>query len=328
MRVAITGASGLLGGNLAVLLRAAGHEVRATRRGKTKVAHLDGRGIEWVSADLADVSALTQAFRGVDLVYHCAAQVSVVRRVTPALLSANVEGTRNVIEAVRAARVARLVHCSSVAAVGLSENGAPCDETAAWNFDRHGMVDGYSTTKRQAEDLVVAAARDGVDAVIVNPTYMFGPYDTRPSSGRLIVDAVRGRLPGRAPGMNNFVDVRDVARGMMLAAEKGRRAERYILGGENLSYGRITDVITSVAGVPPVRRNVPRALAAPIGWLGDLKELFGGEPLLNSVAARYAYTRAFIFTSAKAERELGYTHGPLETAVRDAIAWFRQAGML
>ncbi len=302
MRVAITGASGLLGGNLAVLLRAAGHEVRATRRGKTKVAHLDGRGIEWVSADLADVSALTQAFRGVDLVYHCAAQVSVVRRVTPALLSANVEGTRNVIEAVRAARVARLVHCSSVAAVGLSENGAPCDETAAWNFDRHGMVDGYSTTKRQAEDLVVAAARD--------------------------VDAVRGRLPGRAPGMNNFVDVRDVARGMMLAAEKGRRAERYILGGENLSYGRITDVITSVAGVPPVRRNVPRALAAPIGWLGDLKELFGGEPLLNSVAARYAYTRAFIFTSAKAERELGYTHGPLETAVRDAIAWFRQAGML
>jgi dihydroflavonol-4-reductase len=328
MRASITGASGLLGGNLALLLRTAGHEVRATRRGSTKVAHLEGKGIEWVPADLDDVGALTEAFRGVDVVYHCAAQVSILRKPTPGLVRANVDGTRNVIEAVREARVARLVHCSTVGAVGLSENGAPTDERATWNFDRHGLADGYVTTKRQAEDLVRAAVREGLDAVIANPTYMLGPYDARPSSGKLILDVVRGKLPGRSPGMNNFVDVRDVARGMMLVAEKGAAGERYILGGVNLSYAEAIDVIARVAGAPPVRRNVPRVLAAPIGWLGDLRERFGGEPLINSVTVRYAYCPSFIFSSAKAERDLGYSHGPIEDAVRDAIAWFREAGMI
>src|SRR5262245_23809996 len=206
-RVVITGASGLLGGNLAAELVAGGHQVAAIRRAATRTSHLDDLPIEWRDADLGSTAAMTDAFRGAACVFHCAAQVNVKRAVTPDMTAANVTGTANVIDAVVTANVPRLVHTSSVVAVGLSRDGKPCDETATWNFDTEGLVDGYAITKHQAEG-VVQAARDRVDAVIVNPTYMFGPRDAKPSSGRLIVDVVRGRVPGAAPGHNNFVDVR------------------------------------------------------------------------------------------------------------------------
>jgi dihydroflavonol-4-reductase len=328
MKAAITGASGLLGANLAVALVAAGHSVRATKRGTTKVAHLGSVAIEWVPGDLDDTGPLTEAFRGCDVVFHCAAQVGVRRKPTPDLVRGNVEGTKHVIEAVRAARVPRLVHCSTVAAVGLTENGEPCDETAPWNFDKYGLDDGYCTTKHWAEEAVREAVKSGLDAVIANPTFMFGPLDSRPSSGKLIVDIVRGKLPGRTPGMNNFVDVRDVARGMILVGAKGKTGERYILGGENMTYGAIAERIAGIAGTSVSSWNIPYALSAPVGWWGDMIEAFGGEPLLNSVAVRYGYCRTFIFKSDKAKRELGYTIGPIDDAIRDAIAWFRGAGML
>ena len=325
----ITGASGLLGANLAIALLGRGHRVRATRRGRSRVAHLEAFPIEWVSADLSDRTALASAFAGADVVFHCAAQVSIVRRVTPALRAANIDGTANVLEAVRRAGAGRLVHCSTVTAVGLSEDGRPCDETARWNFDRHGMADGYGTTKHLSEELVHAAAADGLDTVIVNPTYMFGPYDTRPSSGRMIVDVVRGRVPGWTPGLNNFVDVRDVARGMIAAWEKGARGERYILGGENLTYKDIFERIARVAGTAPPRRAVPRWMAKLIGWAGDAVErVRDAEPFLNSVAVDYGYLTSFQFTSEKAKRVLGYETGPIETAIRDALAWFRAHDMV
>ena len=325
----ITGASGLLGGNLAVELLAQGHSVRATRRGSTKVAHLDAHRIEWVSAELSEPKALEAAFRGADVVFHCAAQVSIQRTVTPSLTRANVDGTRHVLDAVRAAKVARLVHCSTVGAVGLSEDGRPCTEDARWNFDTHGMDDGYVTTKHQAEELVHAAVREGLDAVIANPTFMFGPLDARPSSGAMIVDVARGKVPGRTPGSNNFVDVRDVARGMILVWEKGRKGERYILGGENLPYGDIFDRIARLANVAPPRRNIPRFAANLVGWFGDVSErITGNEPLINSVAVRYGFCTTFMFSSDKAKSELGYTAHPIDDAIKDALAWFRANGML
>lgn len=328
MKAAITGASGLVGGNLAAALIDAGHSVRATRRAGTRTEHLDHLAIDWVPGDLDDPAALTEAFRGADVVFHCAAMVSILKRPTPALVQANVGGTRHVIEAVRAAEVSRLVHCSTTAAVGLSTDGSPCDERAPWNFAEHGLDDGYATTKHRAEEVVRAAVEDGLDAVIVNPTYMIGPLDSRPSSGQLVLDIVRGRMPGRTPGINNFVDVRDVVRGMILAWEKGERGERYILGGHNRSYGDFMQLVAEVAGTKAPKRNIPRPAAALLGLLGDLRESLGGEPLINSVSVRYAYSPRFMFTSAKAEAALGYTRGPLEDAIRDCIAWFRAHGKL
>jgi dihydroflavonol-4-reductase len=326
-RVVITGASGLLGGNLAAALAADGHAVAATRRGSTRVDHLADVAIEWIDAELGDPAALTAAFRGADAVFHCAAQVGVEREVTPALLSGNVTGTENVVLAAEAARVGRLVHTSSVVAVGLSTDGAPCDETARWNFDELGLVDGYAITKHQSEEIARAAAAR-LDVVIVNPTYMFGPRDAKPSSGQLIRDVIRRRVPGWTPGYNNFVDVRDVARGMIAAWHRGKRGERYILGGHELTYRAIFQRIASVAGVRPPRLPVPRAIASMVGWWGDRRERRGRPALVNSTTIRYAFTDRFRFTSDRARRELGYTYGPIETAIADAIAWFRDHQML
>jgi dihydroflavonol-4-reductase len=251
--------------------------------------------------------------------------VTVVRAVTPAMTAANVTGTEHVVAACKRAAVKRLVHTSSVVAIGLSTDGRPCDETAEWNFDREGLVDAYAITKHRAE-LVVQRA--DLDAVIVNPTYMFGPRDARPSSGKLIIDVVRRRVPGSTPGYNNFVDARDVARGMIAAWQRGRRGERYILGGHDMTYRDAFATIARVAGVRPPRFAVPKPIARVVGALGDLQERFGGEPLVNSTQIEYAFTDKFRFTCAKAQRELGYTYGPLEVAVRDAIAWFRAHDML
>lgn len=326
-RVAITGASGLLGGNLAAALCADGHEVVALRRAGSAVAHLDDLPITWREAELGDPGAMTRAFEGAEAVFHCAAAVGVVREVTAAMTATNVTGTANVIDAVVAAGVARLVHVSSVVAVGLSTDGRPCDETATWNFDSEGLVDAYAITKRRAEE-VVHAARERVDAVIVNPTYMFGPRDARPSSGKLIVDVARRRVPGTTPGYNNFVDVRDVARGMIAAWQRGRRGERYILAGHDLTYAEVMRRIAEVAGVRPPRFAVPAVAARVLGRLGDVVERLGREPLVNSTQIRYAYTDRFRFQSDKAARELGYAYGPIEPAIRDALAWFRARGML
>ncbi|CAN5852167.1 SDR family oxidoreductase [soil metagenome] len=326
-RVAITGASGLLGGNLAAILCAEGHHVIATRRMRSKVAHLSHLAIDWRDADLDDTAALTRAFTDTAAVFHCAAAVTVVRDVSPAMHAANVTGTANIIEACVRANVSRLVHTSSVVAVGLATNGIPSDETAAWNFDREGLEDAYSITKRDAED-VVRKNLSRIDAVIVNPAFLFGPLDARPSSGKLIVDTVKRRIPGTTPGINNFADVRDVARGMIAAWHRGRRGERYMLLGHEMSYADVFRLIAKIAHVKPPRFAIPQPIAMILGRFGDLMERTGREPIVNSTQIRYAYTDKFRFASDKAAKELGYTISPLEPAIRDAIRWFEENGKL
>jgi len=325
-RLAITGVSGLLGGNLAVEAIAGGHHVIATKRAGTKITHLADLPIEWREADLSSRDALTAAFAGADAVFHCAAAVGVMRDVTREMREANVTGTVNVIDACVAAGVKRLVHTSSVVAIGLTTDGTPCDETATWNFDTEGLLDAYAITKHEAEE-VVRGALDRLDVVIVNPTYMFGPRDARPSSGSMILKVVQGKVPGWTEGYNNFVDVRDVARGMLAAWKNGRRGERYILGGHDMTYRACFETIAKVAGVKPPRFRVPIPIAKLVGHVGDFIEARGKEPIVNSTQIRYAYTDKFRFKSQKAATELGYTYGPLETAIADALGWFRANGM-
>lgn len=298
----------------------------ATRRAGTKVAHLADLPIEWREADLSSSTALAAAFAGADVVFHCAAAVGVMRDVTREMRETNVTGTQNVIDACVAVGVKRLVHTSSVVAIGLTTNGVPCDETASWNFDKEGLLDAYAITKHEAEE-VVTAARDRIDAVIVNPTYMFGPRDARPSSGGMIIKVVQRKVPGWTEGYNNFVDVRDVARGMLAAWQKGRRGERYILGGHDMTYRACFETIARVAGVRPPRFRIPIPIAKLVGRVGDAIEARGKEPIVNSTQIRYAYTDKFRFASQKAAKELGYAYGPLEPAIADALGWFRANGM-
>ncbi|HTL37042.1 MAG TPA: SDR family oxidoreductase [Kofleriaceae bacterium] len=327
-RVAITGASGLVGGNLAAELLEAGHEVVATKRAGTKIAHLDDLAIEWRDGDLKNGASLARAFAGCDAVFHCAAAVGVEKEVTPEMRDTNVGGTQRVIDACVEAGVKRLVHTSSVVAIGLTTTGVPSDETARWNFDKEGLVDAYAITKHEAEEVVRKAAAGALDAVIVNPTYMFGPRDARPSSGTLIIKIAKRRVPGWTPGYNNFVDVRDVARGMIAAWQKGTRGERYILGGHDMTYKACFETIAKVAGVRPPRLGVPYPLAKLLGRFGDILEARGREAIVNSTQIEYAFTDKFRFRSTKAASDLGYTYGPLEPAIRDALAWFRKNDML
>jgi dihydroflavonol-4-reductase len=324
----VTGASGLVGGNLALLLAREGHDVRALFRAERTVAHL-GNGLSFVKGDLDDPGSLRAAFAGADVVFHCAAVVSVVGSPTPALVRTNVDGTAHVIDAVRAAKVARLVHCSSTVTVGVSNGEAPVDESSPWNMAEHGLDDGYSVTKKRAEELVQGAAAADVDAVIANPGFMFGPYDSKPSSGRLIVELARGRVPAHTPGANSFVDVRDVARGMIQAWHGGRRGERYILGGHNLGYRTVFETIARLAGVRPPRLALPRAVALALGFVGELAgTLTGREPFVSTSSVRWSFEPGFRVSSAKAAAELGYAISPLEPAIADALAWFRARGML
>lgn len=329
MRYAITGATGLLGANLANTLLQDGHSVVATRRASSRVDHLSDLALEWREAPLDDKEALARAFEGCDGVFHCAAAVTVKMKVEPWITQANVDGTRHVLEVLRALPgKPRLVHCSSTVAVGLSTDGEPVDESTPWNLPEAGLDDAYAVTKRQAEELVMQAAQSQ-DAVIVNPGYMIGPYDARPSSGKLVLDLIKGKVPGYTPGRNSFVDVRDVARGMALAMASGRSGQRYILGGHNLHYRDFMALVSEVTGAKPVKRAIPAWAARLVGLGGDLYERASGrEPLLNSATIRWSQEPRFVASSEKAMDELGYRISPLETAIADAVAWFREHKML
>jgi dihydroflavonol-4-reductase len=327
MKAAITGATGLVGGNLAESLLRDGVEVRATKRGSSRVEHLNDLSIEWVEAPLGDVEKLAAAFRGVDVVFHCAAEVSQTRASSGAHRQGNVAGTQSVLDAVRAARVPRLVHCSSVVACAVAKPGGPdVTEDDPWNFDAFGLSEEYAVSKREAERLVIGAS--DVDAVVVNPGYMIGPRDSKPSSGRMITSLATGELFAAPSGMNSFVDVRDVCRGMIAAWRKGRRGERYILAGVNMSYREAFTLFCDELGRRPPP-PVPDVLVHLTGRLGDLAEMVLRRPLeLNTAVARYSTCREYRFSSAKAMRELGWELSPLRQAARDAIAWFRARGMI
>ncbi len=322
-KVAITGATGLLGGNLAAESLARSHEVVATYRPTSDRRHLDGLDLRWAPANLADEAALVRAFAGAEVVFHSAAATSLRARPTPALVRANVEGTATVLRAARAAGVGRIVHVSSTAAVGVSEDGRPCTEAHPFNLEAHGLLDGYAATKRAAEDLARDAAAEGQDVVIVNPGFLFGPYDAKPSSGRMILQIAAGHGWLAAPGANCFVGARDVARGAWAAAEHGVAGERYILGGENWTYAEAFRRIAAIVGRPPPWLAAPRPIAAGMGLVGDLVEaVTGRDQPITSQTVRWGYARGFVFDSGRAARELGWRAGPPEDAIREAWRWF------
>ena len=190
------------------------------------------------------------------------------------------------------------------------------------------MSSGYTVTKKEAEDLVLQAAATGLDALVVNPCYMFGPYDWKPSSSKLILDVCKRKIPGYPGGCNNFVDVRDVARGIFLAAENGKSGHRYILGGQNMGYRDLFDRIAAIAGSVTITRPLPKWLARMVGWLGDCSEkISGNESLFNStgIALSFANCR---YTSKKATDELGYSPSGIDSAIEDCIQWFKSHGYL
>jgi len=325
----VTGASGFVGSAVARALLAAGYDVRALVRPSSPRANLDLPGLKIVEGDMRDERTVSNAMAGARCVFHVAADYRLWALDPGEIVRNNLEGTRAVLRAARAAAVERVVYTSSVATLRLNADGTPADETTMLTEDE--AIGAYKRSKVAAESLALEMARDdALPVVIVNPSTPIGPRDVRPTpTGRIIVEAASGRIPAFVDTGLNLVHVDDVAYGHLLALQRGRIGERYILGGENVTLARMLEGIAQLVGRKPPTVRLPRRIVYPIAWASELMARFvtGREPFATLDGLRMAKYRMF-FSSAKAQSELGYTARPVIEALRDAIAWFRQAGMI
>jgi dihydroflavonol-4-reductase len=324
----ITGASGFVGSAVARVLSESGFRVRALVRRGSPRSHLAGLDLEFFEGDLRDAESVRRAVDGVRYVFHVAADYRLWARDPREIFAANVDGTRNVMRAALHAGVERVVHTSSVATLALRADGSPADETMPLSESQG--IGAYKRSKIAAERLVEAMiADDGLPAVIVNPSTPIGPRDVKPTpTGRIIVEAALGRIPGFVDTGLNLAHVDDIAEGHLAALERGVIGQRYILGGANVAFADMLADIARIVGRKPPRLRIPRTLAMPVAYAAEAMALVTGrEPFATVDGIRMSEHRMF-FTAAKAERDLGYRARPYLQGLEDAIGWFRQAGYL
>jgi len=331
MRCFVTGASGFIGANLVHGLVAGGHHVKALLRPETDLRGLKGADFESVPGDVSDREKLSTAMRGCDWCFHAAASYHLWLRDYAPMYAANVEGTRNVIEAAVAAGCSRIVYTSTVGCIGLPKefNGVvtPSDETTPVSEAQ--MSNHYKLSKWQAEGVARELAAKGAPVVIVNPSAPAGPRDARPTpTGRVIVDFLNRKMPAYLDTGLNWVHVRDVAIGHLLAAEKGKIGERYLLGNAegNWTMQQTFAVLEEVSGVAAPKMRIPYFVALTAAHLNEpIANLTGNAPKAPLAGVRMAKYKMW-FNPLKAIRELGLPQTPPKQALADAVEWFRANG--
>jgi len=326
VKALVTGASGFVGSAVLRYLVDAGHEVRVLLRPTSDRRNIEGVACEPVLGDLTDMASLRAAVAGCDAVFNVAADYRMWVTDHDEMYRTNVDGTRNVLLAAAEAGATRLIHTSSVAAIGYRDDGAPADENTPGDLAR--MIGPYRRSKYLADvEARRLAAEDGVPVVLVNPSAPFGPRDIKPTpTGGMVVAFGRGRMPAYINTGLNVVHVDDVARGHLLAHARGAIGERYILGGDNMS---LRDILVTLAAhldrVPP-RIRLPRLPLFPIAWASEvIGRIAHFKPALTLNALRMA-KRPMYYSSAKAGRVLGYAPRPGRDALRDAADWYRDNG--
>jgi dihydroflavonol-4-reductase len=332
MKTFVTGATGLLGNNLVRALVADGHTVRALVRSETKAQRLlSDTDAELVQGDMENVAAFADELGGVDVVFHTAAyfrEYYAAGDHWPRLDAINVRGTLALAEAAHARGVRRLVDTNSSGTIGLRPDGRAGDEnTPPARITRDNLY--FKSKLLAAERLREFAATTGFDVVQVLPGWMFGPWDAAPTgSGRYVLDFLAGALPAIPPGGMNAADARDVAAGMIRAAEYGRGGEKYILAGDFVTLGDVAELLARVTDLPAPRRRIPYPIALTYAALAQTwAQLTGGETLVTVAAVRMLQARLRV-SSAKAERELDWRARPLADTLRDEVAWYRSHGMI
>lgn len=325
MATFLTGATGFVGGHLARQLVERGDRVRCLVRAGSDRANLDGLPVEVVEGDLLDRRAVERAVRGCGQVFHCAADYRIYVPDPQRMYRVNVEGTRNVLRAAADSGAERVVHTSSVGALGLLSGGRAADETVPVRIEA--MIGPYKRSKFLAERVAEEWAAKGLPVVIVNPSTPIGEADRKPTAtGRMILDFLNRRVPVYVDTGLNLVDVRDVARGHLLAAERGRIGEKYILGAENLDLIDIYSRLGRIAGLAPPRLRVPLVVPWTAAVLGTgIARVLGRTPPVAIDAVRMARHKMF-FDSSKARDALGYSPGSVDEALSRAAGWFRGHG--
>ena len=327
MKALVTGATGFVGAAVARALSAAGWQVRVLARSGSNRANLRLLALEIIEGDLADVGSLEPALVGCDALFHVAADYRLGARDPSQLYLTNVDGTRNILSAARTAGVARIVYTSSVATIGIPADGSPGNESTAVSLGN--MIGHYKRSKYLAEEAVREAAAAGTSVVIVNPSTPVGPGDIKPTpTGQLVLDAAAGRMPAYVDTGLNIVHVDDVAAGHLLAHERGKVGERYILGGEDMTLQTMLAQIARLVGRKPPRIRLPYAAVLPIAYLAEgFAAVTGRSGRVTLEGVRMSRKHMF-FSSGKAVSELGYRWRPPLEAFADAVKWFREQGQL
>lgn len=325
--VLVTGASGFLGSSLVRCLLDEGMNVRALVRPTSRRDLLDGLDVETVEGDLRERESLRAALRGAEFLFHAAADYRLWARDPRELFQTNVEGTRTLMEEARRAGTGRIVYTSSVATLKPRSDGSPASEIDS--CAEADAVGAYKRSKIRAEQLVREMAAAGLPVVIVNPSTPVGPRDIRPTpTGRLIVEAARGRMPAYVDTGLNMVHVADVARGHVAALRRGRCGEAYVLGGQDVLLRDLLLAIARQSGRHGPRFRVPHGLVYPVALASEVAaRLTGREPLTTLDGLKMSRQRMF-FSSAKAASELGYRPRPYQEGLREALQWFREFGYI
>jgi dihydroflavonol-4-reductase len=326
MRAFVTGATGFVGSHVARVLAEQGADLRLLVRSSSNPKNIQGLNAERVVGDLRNPPSLEKAMAGCDVVFHVAADYRLWIRDPEQMYRTNVEGTRTILQATRSNRVRRMVYTSSVATMGFTSNGQPADENSPVSLEN--MIGHYKRSKFMAEQLVLQAAKSGMDVVVVNPTTPVGEQDIKPTpTGRIIVDFLKKKFPAYMDTGLNLVDVTECARGHVAALERGRSGQRYILGGENLTLKQILDKLAAITGLRSPTVRVPYIVALATGVIDEIVtgHIFRREPRATIDAVRMGRKKMFV-SSAKAERELGWKTVPVDNALRRAVEWFQAHG--
>jgi dihydroflavonol-4-reductase len=326
MKTLVTGGTGFVGANVIRALLQRGIEVRALVRPRSDTRYLDQLDVELVAGDLRERSSLEAALEGCDTVYHVAAMYTLWTPSRQEVYDSNVAGTVNMMEAADMAGVQKIVYTSSVATVGLPPDGSSGTEEVPLHAED--MVGDYKRSKYLAEQEVLKYAKRGLPVVIVNPSFPVGPWDIKPTpSGQMIVNFLRGKIPAYVDTGLNVVDVEDVAIGHIIAAEKGRIGERYILGHANLTLRELFHLLEQVSGVKAPRIRIPYRVAYLSACVSELiaRTVTHKPPFVTLAGVRLSRKRMF-FDASKAVRELGLPQTPAIEAMSKAVRWFRTHG--
>jgi dihydroflavonol-4-reductase len=326
MTTLVTGAAGFLGSHIARLLVERGDNVRVLLRPSSSNRALCDLSLEYVTGDLRDKDSLERALQGVEKVFHVAADYRLWARRSSDIYQSNVEGTKNILEAARRARVRQFIYTSTVATIAVDRPELPNEATDARLEE---MVGHYKRSKWMAEREALEAARNGLPLIVVMPTTPVGPGDWKPTpTGKIILDFLNGKMPGYVDTGLNFVGVEDCAAGHLLIAEQGKAGQRYLLGGENLTLKQMLDILEKLTGLPAPTRRFSHGLALFAAYADTaVARLLWREPNIPIEGVKIAQHKMFVDCS-RAQREFGFQPGPVAAALERAVRWYEANGYL